>query len=252
MTQGNRDGNSEATGTPLDSLLKSGGELLGTAVAAERNGGISTNSIEKATLARLNTPDAVHQAELQGLHAGVFEDPLHRRVYSFVVDYWRSENQMRAPSASVLETEFPEFRIEPTEGESLTWMIRKLQDRYKTNQIQASLRDVAKLSFDDPTTALDRMVRDGGRIKEVAGLEDDQGLPSDAGFWGRVYEIEREELARREGRRRAQLSGTEDQDFEAEFLDADELDDIQDIAWLIDGVLPEEVYGVLVGRDYTF
>lgn len=121
---------------------------------------------EKATLSQLTTVEAVQQCWDEGLRHEVFEDPQNERIYEFIVNYWLETSMKKAPTEDVLTTEFPGFYPDPGD-ESLTWMIGKLQDRYKANQVQDVLRTAAQLSTESPASALDLMFNDSWHIKEV-------------------------------------------------------------------------------------
>lgn len=129
--------------------------------------------IEKATLAFLSTPESIQQCWDQGLRADVFEDPLNARVFEFAVDYWLTNSMKLAPTDNIYLAEFPGFSAEDS-GESLTWLIGKLQERYRTNQVQEIIRSTAQLSTEDPEAALTAMYSESYRIKEITSPRQDR------------------------------------------------------------------------------
>ncbi|QGJ94934.1 RecA-like DNA recombinase [Gordonia phage Stormageddon] len=122
--------------------------------------------LEKATLSRLTSPDAVRQCWDLGLRADVFEDPHNARIYQFVIDYWLDSSMRSAPTERVITTEFPGF-VSVDNDESLTWLVGKLQDRYRANQVQEVLRAAAQMSVEDPEGALAEMYNSSHRIRET-------------------------------------------------------------------------------------
>ena len=133
---------------------------------------------EKATLSQLTTPEAIQQCWDEGLRSEVFEDPRNSRIYTFITDYWLDSSMESAPSAEVLEAEFPGFYLTPSD-DSLTYMIGKLKERYKSNQVQEVLREAAQLSTEQPGEAIDLMYQMSWMIKEATERRQDRVIVYD-------------------------------------------------------------------------
>ncbi len=133
---------------------------------------------EKATLSQLTTTEAVQQCWDEGLRSEVFEDPRNSRIYTFITDYWLDSSMESAPSAEVLEAEFPGFYLTPSD-DSLTYMIGKLKERYKSNQVQEVLREAAQLSTEQPGEAIDLMYQMSWMIKEATERRQDRVIVYD-------------------------------------------------------------------------
>lgn len=111
------------------------------------------SNIESAMLSKLVDGRELAAAWEMGLSLEVFEDPMSRGVYDFAVRYWL-DNQMRAaPTATVLEHEFPGFRVPGPAQESTSWLVEALNRRWAANRVQRLIRDAATL-LEDPEAAL--------------------------------------------------------------------------------------------------
>ena len=121
---------------------------------------------EKATLSQLTVPENILQCWNAGLRHEVFEDPLNARIYEFVIEYWMTNSMSKAPTEPLLLDEFPGYSVTESD-ESLTWLIGKLKERFKINQVQEIMREVAKKTTEDPDAALDELYTESYRAKEL-------------------------------------------------------------------------------------
>lgn len=129
-------------------------------------------NLEKALLGKISDDISIRECWDRGLRGAQFEDPFHRSVYEFALDYWMTTGQKTAPSREVLFTEFdPDDRgklVLEESDDSLHWLIEKLLTRYRSNQVQEILRASAQLSVDDPKAALDSMYAEAWQAKEAS------------------------------------------------------------------------------------
>ena len=115
------------------------------------------SDLESSLLSKLVDAAELSTAWEMGLSGAVFEDPLSRGVYDYAVRYWL-DNQMRvAPTHTVLEHEFPGFRVPAAAHESTSWLVQALNERWECNQAQALITEAASSHMTDPHGALQRM-----------------------------------------------------------------------------------------------
>jgi hypothetical protein len=121
--------------------------------------------IEKAMVASLTTSDIIQEVWDLGLKEEVFEDPVQKQRFRFILDYWLDNSMSLAPTEEVLNEEFgPQEEYEPEE--SVRWLVDKLKSRYVTNQTQSLMRRVAMDTVDDPQGSLGTLYSESWQIKE--------------------------------------------------------------------------------------
>lgn len=114
-------------------------------------------SIERKLLSCLTDPDEIAKVWEAGLSSEVFEEPIYRAAYDFVIAYWLDNQMAKAPTAFVIEHELPGLKLDTDVEESVTWLADKLQQRYVTNQLQEMLREAATTSVEDPHATLAKL-----------------------------------------------------------------------------------------------
>ena len=126
-------------------------------------------NVEKSLLARLTDTAQMARAWDLGLREEVFEEPIHRAIYVWMVGYWLDSHMELAPSWTVMDTEFPSVELDRDVAESTEWLVEKIKQRYMVNQAQRILRAAATTTNDDPIGSLDQMWRDAyGATQSVA------------------------------------------------------------------------------------
>ncbi|QDH91788.1 DnaB-like dsDNA helicase [Mycobacterium phage Phrappuccino] len=115
------------------------------------------SEIERKLLTCLTDPAEIAKVYDLGLASEVFEEPMCRRAYDFIVGYWADNQMAMAPTRFVLEQELPGFRFEDNVEESVTWLAEKLRERWVTNQLQEMLTDAASHSVSDPYGTLKKL-----------------------------------------------------------------------------------------------
>lgn len=109
---------------------------------------------ERKMLSCLTTSGTMTQAWELGLRPEVFEEPVNQALYSFIMDYWYSEQMQKVPTQDILLYEFPGVTFHSTVEESITYLVEVLQRRYATNQLQEMIRKAAGTSSEDPQGTL--------------------------------------------------------------------------------------------------
>lgn len=117
-------------------------------------------ALERKLLSLLTTNAACMRVWEQGLPAVVFEEPINRVVFEWMLDYWRENQMQRAATWVVMEHEFPSLKFEYDVEESVDWLIDRLKDRYLVNQAQSSMLATAKDIDGDPTAVIQRAWRE--------------------------------------------------------------------------------------------
>lgn len=112
------------------------------------------SNFERKLLSCLTTSEQLTRVWELGLRSEVFEEPVNQAVFSFVLDYWYTEQMQKVPTKDILTYEFPGVTLEDTVEESLVYLVEALQRRYATNQLQEIIRQAATTSSDDPQGTL--------------------------------------------------------------------------------------------------
>ena len=105
----------------------------------------------------MTTQEGISRVWEMGLRGEVFEDPVHRFVFQFMLDYWLGTQMRQPPTWVVMEAEYPQVPLEVEVEESTEWLVGWLQKRYAGAEVQELLRAAARTSRDDPRGTLDRM-----------------------------------------------------------------------------------------------
>ena len=129
------------------------------------------SDIECKLLSRMTHLDDITEVFESGLPHTVFEDPLNRFVFEFMMDYWQRSARAKAPSLDVMESEYPQVVLDREVGETAEWLIGRLQKRYAANQAQSIIRDAAKDSATDPLGSLTRMWQKAREASEALGRD---------------------------------------------------------------------------------
>ena len=112
------------------------------------------SDFEKKLLSCLITSENMTRVWELGLRPDAFEEPINQAIFSFVLDYWYSEQMQKVPTRDILTYEFPGVGFEDTVEESLNYLVDVLQRRYATNRLQEMIRQAASTSSDDPQGTL--------------------------------------------------------------------------------------------------
>lgn len=92
-----------------------------------------------------------------GIRREAFEDPINGYAYQFMVEYWKDAQMRSAPTLAVMEAEYPQLQLPETVEETTDWLVEWMKNRYSSRRVQTIVRDVMKLTAQEPVAALDRM-----------------------------------------------------------------------------------------------
>jgi hypothetical protein len=126
-------------------------------------------SLEDRLISRLvGDPNAIARVQGMGLCAEVFETPLNRLAYDFVIEYWLDSDKTAAPTALVIEAEYPPFKVLTDVDEEAWWLTERLQKRAVTNAFQEIVRGIGDCHT-DPIGAVHRLAEDSAKAEKLAG-----------------------------------------------------------------------------------
>lgn len=128
-----------------------------------------TVSIERKVLSLMTTQSGMSRVWDMGLRAEVFDDPMNRFVFTFMVDYWIDAQMRQPPTWVVMEAEYPQVVLEDPDSieESLDWLVSWLQKRYASVQVQELVRQAAKTCNADPSATVERLWHDAYDAAQV-------------------------------------------------------------------------------------
>lgn len=124
-------------------------------------------SLEHKLISSLIDPAEMTRIYDMGLKPEVFEDPLNRYVYQFVIDYWLSSQMTAVPTQLAIETERPGFRLELGVEEESWWLAEQLMKRFASNGIQEMVRQAASTCNQDPVGTLKQLQSAAYEASEV-------------------------------------------------------------------------------------
>jgi replicative DNA helicase len=115
-------------------------------------------SLESKLLAKLGDPAEMASVWDRGLRADVFEEPMMRLAYEFIVDYWQTSQMKAVPTPYVIETEIPGLRLEDDPEVESWWLADKLRERYAKNAGQELLIAGSAAIAEDPEKGLKQLL----------------------------------------------------------------------------------------------
>lgn len=118
-----------------------------------------SSQLELRLLSLMTTQEGISRVWDMGLRGEVFDDPINRAVFDFMVDYWTAGGMSRPPTRVVMESEYPQVPLPAAEDieESADWLVSWIQKRHAGAEVQELLRSAARTSKDDPRGTLDRI-----------------------------------------------------------------------------------------------
>jgi len=127
-----------------------------------------SNAEERKLLSKMTELAEISRIWEMGIRQEVFEDPINRFAFTFMVDYWLSSQMRHAPTWVVMETEYPQLALENPVEETTDWLIDQLKKRYAVNRLQDVLRQALdKSGADDPVKTLDALWHDAYDAAQV-------------------------------------------------------------------------------------
>lgn len=112
------------------------------------------SDLERKLLARLDNVEAVAEVWDVGVRGELFEEPLYQAVFNFIVEYWQKSARTAAPTAWVLEQEYPGYSVTDDAQEETGYLADLLKRRYTTNAVQNMLRAATETMHADPVGTL--------------------------------------------------------------------------------------------------
>lgn len=112
------------------------------------------SDFEKKLLSKFDDVDEIRHAWDLGLRQQVFENPLHKGMFNWIMDFYNTNAMSLAPTREIMKHEFPVFESDENVEEPTLWLVETLQRRYSTNQAQEIMREAAASSSEDPIGSL--------------------------------------------------------------------------------------------------
>ena len=113
--------------------------------------------LERKLLSTLTESAGIARVWELGLRAEVFEEPINRAVFGWMIDYWLDSHMKLAPTWVVMEAEFPSVALEAEVEESVQWLVDSLKHRYMVNQAQDIMRSAATTTVTDPIGSMSQL-----------------------------------------------------------------------------------------------
>jgi len=124
-------------------------------------------TLERKLISKLVELKEVTLVWEMGLRAEVFEEPINRRVFQWMLDYWLEHRMQHAPTWLVMEQEFPAVPLLTEVEEPTEWLVEHLRRRWVINQGQDIIERTIPLLTEDPYVAMSMMWHDAYDITET-------------------------------------------------------------------------------------
>lgn len=141
----------------------------------------------------LADPESVKKIQAERLTVEVLEDPIAAEVYEWQLGHIREHGS--PASASVLEDEFPDITFEDPQA-VIGDLIQRLRLRYAKNKGQDAIRQVTRISKENPTAVGTEMLRLG---KEITDVSSERGTQFGTGDISRAMDVYNKKLLRGPG-----------------------------------------------------
>jgi replicative DNA helicase len=115
------------------------------------------STIEHKLLSKMTSLEEMQKVYDLGLRPEVFEDPISRLIFDFMVDYWTKAQMKQAPTWTVMEIEYPSVPLDQEVEESTEWLCEWLKKRFTRNRTQDIIRRTALKMDEDANAALSMM-----------------------------------------------------------------------------------------------
>jgi len=115
------------------------------------------SDLERRLLSKLTETKNMARIYEIGLRGEVFEEPICRYVFDWMVQYWLDSNMTLAPTWIAMEEKWPAVPLPLNPEESIEFLVDTLKQRWVTNKLQQLMLDAAETSVDDPTATLHRL-----------------------------------------------------------------------------------------------
>lgn len=123
--------------------------------------------IERKLISKLTGNKDIALVWEMGLRAEVFEEPINRRVFEWMIEFWRETRMQTAPTWVVMETEFPAVSLIHNVEEPTEWLVQYLQRRWVINQGQEIIRTAVTNLPEDPVATIANLWRSAYDITET-------------------------------------------------------------------------------------
>lgn len=115
------------------------------------------STVERKLLSKMTELDSIQRVYDHGVRPEVFEEPINRAVFEFMMNYWLTAKMKAAPTWVAMETEFPFIPLDTEVEETVDWLCDWLKKRFSVNTAQDIIRRTAQQVNEDPTKALGAM-----------------------------------------------------------------------------------------------
>lgn len=115
---------------------------------------------ERRLLSKMTDSREIARIWEMGIRREVFEDPVNGFAFQFMVDYWKDAQMEAAPTFTVMDAEYPQLQLMREVEETTDWLVEWIKNRYSSRRVQTIVRDVMKLTVQEPVAALEKMWHD--------------------------------------------------------------------------------------------
>lgn len=128
---------------------------------------MSDGTLERKLLSRMTTQKDIQTVWEMGLSADAFLEPINRRLFEFMIDYWQSSLMQHAPTWVVMAEEYPSVPLLAEVEESTEWLVDAIRRRWLINQGQHIIREATANLSKDPLAVLSQMWHESYEVTET-------------------------------------------------------------------------------------
>lgn len=114
-------------------------------------------SIERSLLSMMITQEGIARVWDRGVRSEIFDDPMNRFVFEFMIDYWVDAHMKTPPTRAVMEAEYPQVQLPRDVEETIEWLIDHLQRTYAAKKAQEVIGKAAYAVSENPVATLETL-----------------------------------------------------------------------------------------------
>ena len=126
-----------------------------------------SEAIERNLLSHMTTQEGISRVWDLGVRFDVFENPTHRFIFEFMIDYWQNAKQQQPPTLEVMQAEYPQVPLDPEPDMAVDWIVSWMQKRYSSQKAQQLIRNAVKTVNEDPVGTLNALWREAYDLAQV-------------------------------------------------------------------------------------
>lgn len=127
------------------------------------------SDFERCLLKQMTTREGLAVVLGAKLRREVFEEPIARVIFDYIVDYWDKSEPKNAPVVEVIHTAFRGVALPEFVEFDTAWLITQIQKAYAANQLRQIMMEAATLSVASPVEAVQLLQKSLATVVDAMG-----------------------------------------------------------------------------------